>query len=125
MAFAGRLLADALSPVNDRWLESIQPQPEAELLGHGLQRLLVSLPLGRPVSVPDALACKIGARNPGSTAIEPLPIVKPFSIDIGKRQMCQVQVVYTPGRLVLSSAAPLRLTKENELEAKTLALCIP
>src|SRR2546427_2656535 len=39
--------------------------------------------------------------------------------------MCQVQVVYTPGRLVLSSAAPLRLTKKNQLEAEALAPRIP
>ena len=39
--------------------------------------------------------------------------------------MCQVQVVYTPGRLVLSSAAPLPLTKKNQLEAEALALRIP
>src|SRR5439155_13056639 len=91
-----RLLTHAFFTMDHRRLGRIEPQVEAKFLHRSFERLLVPAPLGRPVSVPHAPLLEARAGYTWTCAIEALARKEALAVDIGKRQVSQIQVVDAP-----------------------------
>src|SRR5579862_8905282 len=90
------LLADAVDAVNDGRFEWVEVQFKAEITGGRAQCLLHAIPRGRPVSVPNALLFEACARQSRPGAIQALLGMEAAAVDLGKRQVSQIQIVHSP-----------------------------
>jgi hypothetical protein len=90
---------------------------ETERPRHGIQRLIIAVPFGLPVPVPDPLPGEGCSGNTRSLAIWPFLIPELPAIDIREGGMSQVEVFHGPNRRVIG-APILALAEENQLETE-------
>lgn len=124
VARAFRGLADAIFPVNHERLARRQAQVEAHSFGHCRERLRARrlVPSHFPIAVPDAGLVEAGARYARSGSVQPLAVAETDSVDIGQRQVRQVQIVHAPCGGIVRGAAALPLPEEDQLESVAMSV---
>src|SRR5262245_38722793 len=104
--------------MNDRWLRRGEGQAQVEFFRH---RLEIGKPRA-PVAVPDDSASGISTCQSGTGATEPLRVMEAAGGDVGKREVCEIQIGRVPR--VLRHAALLigGLSEEGEFESKAATI---
>src|SRR5581483_5294139 len=88
-------------------------------------RIVRFVPADLPVAVPDASVVETDTGDPGTGAILTLEVEEAAGVEIGHRQMREVDIVDAPRRLIFRGFTSLlgSLAEEHQLEA--VAMTIP
>jgi hypothetical protein len=81
--------------------------------GDGLRAVV---PLSQPIAIPDAAIFEAHARDSRTRAVETLEVAELAPIDIGQRQMRQIEIVNSPDRGIANRFAMLALAEEDQFE---------
>src|ERR1017187_4696644 len=122
LARDGGLLADAVLSVNHRRRARNEAQREANLFGHRGERLSAGgrVPLRLPIAVPDARLGGARAGDSGTRTVEALVVAEALPVDIGQREVSQIQVVDAPDGGVGGVSLGIALAEEDQFEAVTV-----
>ena len=121
VARAFRFLAYTVFAVDHKWLLRMQGEGKRKVFVSGAQFLILAVPLHRPVAVPDALPASINSGNSRASAVDPLDVVKPSSVQVAQSEMREVNVPDIPCRGFRGIAAH-SLTEEGQLKTVTVSV---
>src|SRR6266567_2548161 len=116
-----RLLTDTVLTVNDRRFLWVHCQVQLKAFVGRFQLLFAAVPLNLPIAIPDAAEGFAYRGDARASSVCTLRMEKLPTIDIAQREMCKVEILYFPGRLVGGVAAD-SLPKEGQFESEVVAL---